>query len=185
VAEHTLDVGLVEAPSHAAALLTETCCEDELNVVVAPGHPLAGCKPVTPKQLVGQAYVSREPGSGTREFTDLYFRKAGIDPSVIGRDQRRRRCDFANSGLAVSSPRIRVRVPAFVRPELLHRSARIGSPSASRAPAKGNRSAASSVGAISGQLCSFYAQIPATTKRAPGFPWPIAGFKCFTRWRSR
>lgn len=83
VAEHTLDVGLVEAPSHAAALLTETCCEDELNVVVAPGHPLAGCKPVTPKQLVGQAYVSREPGSGTREFTDLYFRKAGIDPSSL------------------------------------------------------------------------------------------------------
>ncbi len=78
VAEHTLDLGLIEAPSHLAALLTEVCCEDELQVIVAPGHPLAKQKTVTPKQLVAYPYVSREAGSGTREFTDLYFRKAGI-----------------------------------------------------------------------------------------------------------
>jgi DNA-binding transcriptional LysR family regulator len=28
-------------------------------------------------------YVSREMGSGTREFTDLYFRKAGIAPEEL------------------------------------------------------------------------------------------------------
>jgi DNA-binding transcriptional LysR family regulator len=83
VAEHTLDLGLIEAPSHLATLQTEACCEDELQVVVAPSHPLSKLKAVTPKQLVGQAYVSREPGSGTREFTDIYLRKAGLDPAQL------------------------------------------------------------------------------------------------------
>jgi DNA-binding transcriptional LysR family regulator len=83
VAEHTLDLGLIEAPSHLAALQTEACCEDELQVVVAPTHALAKLKSVTPKQLVGQAYISRELGSGTREFTDIYLRKAGIDPAQL------------------------------------------------------------------------------------------------------
>lgn len=78
VAEHTLDIGLIEAPSHLPALLTEACCEDELQVIVSPGHPLAEHKQVSPKQLLPYPYISREAGSGTREFTDLYFRKSGI-----------------------------------------------------------------------------------------------------------
>jgi DNA-binding transcriptional LysR family regulator len=83
VAEHTLDLGLIEAPSHLPTLLTEVCCEDELQVIVTPAHPLARAKSVTPKQAVGYPYVTREQGSGTREFTDLYRRKAGIQPSEL------------------------------------------------------------------------------------------------------
>lgn len=83
VAEHTLDIGLIEAPSHLPTLLTEACCEDELLVVVSPRHPLAGCEQVSPKQLPQYAFISREAGSGTREFTDLYFRKAGIHPEDL------------------------------------------------------------------------------------------------------
>ncbi len=83
VAEHTLDLGLIEAPSHLPTLLTEVCCEDELQVIVTPTHPLAKLKAVTPKQAVAHPYVTREQGSGTREFTDLYLRKAGIQPSEL------------------------------------------------------------------------------------------------------
>ena len=83
VAEHTLDLGLIEAPSHLPALLTEVCCEDELQVIVTPTHPLAKQKSVTPKQAVSHPYVTREQGSGTREFTDLYLRKAGIQPNEL------------------------------------------------------------------------------------------------------
>jgi DNA-binding transcriptional LysR family regulator len=78
VGEHSIDVGLIEAPSHLQSLATEPCCEDELQVVVSPTHPLAKLKSVTPKQLLAHSYISREEGSGTREFTDLYLRKAGI-----------------------------------------------------------------------------------------------------------
>ena len=61
VAAHSLDIGLIEAPS----------------------HPLAKLKTVTPKQLLQHAYISREPGSGTREVTDSYFRDAGFNPGDV------------------------------------------------------------------------------------------------------
>ena len=83
VAAHSLDIGLIEAPSHLPGLSTEECCEDELQVVCAPGHPLAKLKAVTPKQLLPHPYISREPGSGTREVTDSYFRDAGFAPENL------------------------------------------------------------------------------------------------------
>ena len=78
VAAHSLDIGLIEAPSHLPGLSTEDCCEDELQVVCSPAHPLAKFKAVTPKQLMQHPYINREPGSGTREVTDSYFRRAGF-----------------------------------------------------------------------------------------------------------
>jgi DNA-binding transcriptional LysR family regulator len=83
VAAHSLDIGLIEVPSHLPSLSTEECCEDELQVVCAPGHPLAKLKTVTPTQLLQFPYISREPGSGTREVTDTYLRNAGLDPSDV------------------------------------------------------------------------------------------------------
>jgi DNA-binding transcriptional LysR family regulator len=78
VAEHTIDIGFIESPSHQPNLETETCCDDELQVICSPKFPLAKFKELSPSQLVDYPYISREPGSGTREFTDDYLRKAGI-----------------------------------------------------------------------------------------------------------
>ena len=83
VSEHTLDIGFIEAPSHLPTVASDVCCEDELQVVCAPGHALAKLQSVTPKELVAHPYISREPGSGTREVTDLYFQKAGIKPDSL------------------------------------------------------------------------------------------------------
>src|SRR5262252_2588272 len=77
VGEHAIDLGFIEAPSHLPSLRTEACCEDELQVVVAPAHPLAKQKSLVPKQLLSLPFLSREEGWGTRESTDLYLRKAG------------------------------------------------------------------------------------------------------------
>jgi DNA-binding transcriptional LysR family regulator len=83
VAEHTLDIGFIEAPSHLPTVATDVCCEDELVVVCGPSHPLAQQKSITPKQLVEYPYISRESGSGTREVTDAYFQKAGVRPESL------------------------------------------------------------------------------------------------------
>lgn len=83
VAEHTLDIGFIEAPSHLAGVVTDVCCEDELQAVCAPSHPLARLKSAGAKQLAQYPYISREPGSGTREVTDQYFRKAGVAPESL------------------------------------------------------------------------------------------------------
>jgi DNA-binding transcriptional LysR family regulator len=83
VAEHALDLGLVEGPSSSTVLAAESCCDDELQVVVAPSHPLAQCSEIRPADLLPHAYISRETGSGTREFTDLYLRSAQVDPAAL------------------------------------------------------------------------------------------------------
>ena len=74
VAEHTLDVGLIEAPAKVPGLTSEVCGDDDLVVICAPDYPLAALPRVGPRALVDYEYVSREPGSGTREITDAYFR---------------------------------------------------------------------------------------------------------------
>lgn len=84
VAEHTLDVGLVElAAPRLPNLNLETCCQDELQVICAPTHPLAALPTVAPPLLKDYEYISREPGSGTREVSDAYFREAGVDPESL------------------------------------------------------------------------------------------------------
>jgi DNA-binding transcriptional LysR family regulator len=79
VAEHTIDIGFIESPSHQPNLQTEICCEDELQVICSPKFPLARLKEITPQHLIDHPFVSREPGSGTREFTEVYLRKNGVD----------------------------------------------------------------------------------------------------------
>src|SRR5512134_1148868 len=83
VAERALDLGFIEGESHLPSLVTDVVCDDELQVVCAPAHPLAKLKSATPKALTEHAYISREPGSGTREVIDHYLQKAGVAPDTM------------------------------------------------------------------------------------------------------
>ena len=83
VAERTLDLGFIEGDSHLATLLTEVCCDDELQVVCAPSHPLAREPYALPATLTRHPYVNREAGSGTREVIDRYLQEAGVSPESL------------------------------------------------------------------------------------------------------
>ncbi len=83
IAERSLDLGFIEGDSHLPSLVTDVCCDDELQVVCAPSHPLAKHKTATPTSLVEHAYISREPGSGTREVIDHYLEKAGVSADAL------------------------------------------------------------------------------------------------------
>ncbi|MEK7230660.1 MAG: LysR substrate-binding domain-containing protein [Pseudomonadota bacterium] len=83
VAEHVIDLGLIESPSRRPGLHIEVCCEDELVMICAPGYKLAGLKSVTPQQIAGEPFISRESGSGTRDFSDNYFQQSGILPEDL------------------------------------------------------------------------------------------------------
>ena len=83
VADHTIDLGLIESPSHLPGLHTEVCCDDELVMICAVGYKLAGLKAVTASQIAGEPYISRESGSGTRQFADNYFRESGVAPEDL------------------------------------------------------------------------------------------------------
>jgi DNA-binding transcriptional LysR family regulator len=83
VAERSLDLGFIEGDTRLPALAGEVCCEDELQVVCTPSHPLAKHKTVAPRLLAEHAFVRREPGSGTRQVVDHYLEKAGLAPEAL------------------------------------------------------------------------------------------------------
>jgi DNA-binding transcriptional LysR family regulator len=83
VAEHALDIGLIESPSHRPGLSSEICCDDELVLICCPAHRFAKLDSVQPHELAGEPYVSRELGSGTREFTDQYLRRSSVAPEDL------------------------------------------------------------------------------------------------------
>ncbi|MBU6484205.1 MAG: LysR family transcriptional regulator [Betaproteobacteria bacterium] len=83
VAERTLDLGFIESDSHIPTLITDVCCEDELQVVCAPSHRLARCRELALDTLTQHGYISRESGSGTREVIDHYLKKAGLPPDSL------------------------------------------------------------------------------------------------------
>ncbi len=83
LAERSLDLGFIEGDSHLSSLLSEVCCEDELQVVCAPSHPFAREAFVLPSSLSGHPYIGREAGSGTRAVIDRYLQKAGVPPDSL------------------------------------------------------------------------------------------------------
>ncbi len=63
----TIDLGLIEGPSHAALLTTMPWQDDELVVIAGNRHPMSKEKSVSADMLANAAWIMREPGSGTRE----------------------------------------------------------------------------------------------------------------------
>jgi DNA-binding transcriptional LysR family regulator len=70
VANFELDTGLIEGELRHPDLEVLPWREDELVAFAAPGHPLAGKRALTDKQLLGLPWVVREQGSGTRQTFD-------------------------------------------------------------------------------------------------------------------
>jgi len=83
VAAHTLDIGLVESQESHPSLQCEVCGDDELQVVCTPNHPLAKRGEIDARSLLAHDFIAREPGSGTREVTDDYFRACGVEPGKL------------------------------------------------------------------------------------------------------
>ncbi|MCM8594926.1 LysR family transcriptional regulator [Accumulibacter sp.] len=83
LAAHTLDIGLIESPVDHPSLQSEVCGEDELQVVCTPDHPLARRNDIDARSLLMHDFIAREPGSGTREVTDDYFRACGVEPEKL------------------------------------------------------------------------------------------------------
>ena len=66
IAQHELDLGLIEGDCQHPDLEVQPWIEDELVVFCAPQHPLAGRDAVDLAELSGEAWILREQGSGTR-----------------------------------------------------------------------------------------------------------------------
>ena len=83
IIEHSLDVGLVESPSHHPSLVTQVFYQDDLVLICAVDHAWANRDSIYPEQLGSEPYIGREPGSGTREVVDKYLRDHGVQPELL------------------------------------------------------------------------------------------------------
>jgi DNA-binding transcriptional LysR family regulator len=73
VAAFDVDVGFIEGPQTHPDLAVRPWLTDELVVVAAPSHPLAGRRPAVAEQLRASCWAVRETGSGTREASDRWL----------------------------------------------------------------------------------------------------------------
>ena len=83
VASGKLELGVVGAIFRNNKVTFEEILNDELVLVVYPGHKLLRKKRVTISDLKKYPYVNREYGSGTREFVEKYLRENGLELSDL------------------------------------------------------------------------------------------------------
>jgi DNA-binding transcriptional LysR family regulator len=79
--EGALTLALVEGDVRGDDLAAAPFADDELVLIVPPAHRLA-YRPVDPDALAGEAFVAREPGSGTRSLFERSLRAAGLEPKI-------------------------------------------------------------------------------------------------------
>lgn len=73
IANHELDLGLIEGDCNHPDIEVQPWIADELVVFSAPNHPLAKQRKVSLDQLLQEDWILREKGSGTRATFDRAF----------------------------------------------------------------------------------------------------------------
>jgi len=77
------DIGLVAYPKARPGLRAITCWQERLVLVMPPGHPLSGKKPLGLEHLDGQRFVGLTPDIPTRQYLDKMLRAAGVKVSYV------------------------------------------------------------------------------------------------------
>ena len=101
-----LDLGMAGAPVSQQGLVSFTYVFDEVVIIAAPGHPLASKRRVTLKDLEGQRFILREPGSATRDTAEGCLREHGVSIKVVmelGSNEAVKRAVAAGLGLGAVS----------------------------------------------------------------------------------
>ena len=83
VENNDIDLGVVEAPVMNKNLVVEECRKDRLVAIVPPQHALASLETVQMRDLLENAYIAREEGSGPREVIQEYLTDLGMQASDV------------------------------------------------------------------------------------------------------
>jgi len=83
VLERDLEAGVIGSKWNDRRLASEELLSDELVLAVFPEHPWANRASVRPDQLLGEQFIIRERGSGTRMVMEKILEAHGVDPSRL------------------------------------------------------------------------------------------------------
>jgi DNA-binding transcriptional LysR family regulator len=104
--ENSFDLGLMEGFLEAEELVSDVFHEDELVVIVPPGHALAKRRKVMAADVGGEPLILREVGSGTRAVVERALRAKGLAVKPVmslGSTEAIKRAVVAGLGVAIVS----------------------------------------------------------------------------------
>ena len=78
ILENKVDFAFVEGDIHSEEITKEVIWKDELVFICGEENELKKCKQVSVNEISNQKFIMREEGSGTREHTELFFKKNKI-----------------------------------------------------------------------------------------------------------
>lgn len=82
LATHTIDFALMGRPPWRVPVQASLIGEHPLVIIAPPDHPLAGARRISKRRIAEEAFLVREPGSGTRSSLELFF------ADIAGRSDR-------------------------------------------------------------------------------------------------
>jgi LysR family transcriptional regulator, low CO2-responsive transcriptional regulator len=101
------DVLLMGRPPTHVPLESSLLCDHPQIVVAPPEHALAKKKHLTPSDLVGERFLSRESGSGTRELMERFLARVSARQSLevveMGTNETIKQAVMAGLGIAFLS----------------------------------------------------------------------------------
>jgi DNA-binding transcriptional LysR family regulator len=77
------DLGFIGAPTEAAGLQVRPFAEDEIILIVPPGHALTQAASLAPEVFAGATLILREAGSGTRQLVEAHLAQWGLQPKRV------------------------------------------------------------------------------------------------------
>jgi len=104
-----IDLALVEGQVHDERIVATHWRDDELHIIAHPEARFARRRPATLAELNAEAWLLREPGSGTREVTDRVMRAERIEPErtvEFGSNEGIARAVAAGLGVAMLPARV-------------------------------------------------------------------------------
>ncbi|MCU0763579.1 MAG: LysR family transcriptional regulator [Hydrogenophaga sp.] len=100
------DLTIMGQPPESMDVVCEPFADNPLVLVAPPDHPLAGKRRIPPSRLRHEAFILREPGSGTRLTTENFFSEQGLPlrPRLeVGSNEAIKQTVAGGLGLAVLS----------------------------------------------------------------------------------
>jgi len=76
--ENQADIVLMGKPPEDGDLVAEAFLDNPLVVIARPAHPLAGSRGIPVTDLIGESFLMREQGSGTRTSVARFLAERGV-----------------------------------------------------------------------------------------------------------
>jgi DNA-binding transcriptional LysR family regulator len=101
-----VDLCVMGQPPEGSDVVAEAFAAHPSVIIAGPDHPMAGQDNLPPSALVGEPFIAREEGAGTRQLMDRFFASVRVTPRVtmtISSNETIKQAVMAGMGIALIS----------------------------------------------------------------------------------